>query len=152
MSFSEQQTKPRTPGLWAVAGLGMIWNIAGALNLFMQMNAGMLASMPAEQRAIVEARPAWATVAFGVGVLAGAAGCALLLWRKRSAFPVLAMSLAAIALHMVSYFGIAGGGVAFGAAQWVLYAILPLARLHSWLGMRGGQGERSKNSELAVLA
>ena len=73
MSLSQQQAKPRTPGLWVVAGLGMIWNIAGALNLFMQMNAGILASMSAEQRAIVEARPGWATVAFGVGVLTGAA-------------------------------------------------------------------------------
>lgn len=126
MSLSERQTKPRTPGLWIVTGLGLIWNLAGALNLFMQMNAGMLASMPAEQRAIIEARPVWATVAFGVGVLAGLAGCALLVWRKRSAFPMLAISLAAIALHMVSYVGVAGGGLTFGGTQWMLYAILPL--------------------------
>ncbi len=126
MTMPKPHLKPRNVWLWIVAGLGLIWNMAGVLNAFMQTNANMLASIPAEQRAIVEARPAWATLAFVIGVLAGVAGCGLLLLRKRIAFHVLAVSFAAIALHMVSYFRMASSGIAFGPAQWTLYAVLPL--------------------------
>lgn len=126
MSMSDPHLKPQNVGLRIVAGLGLIWNMAGVANAFMQINGSMLASMPAEQRAIVEARPAWATLAFATGVLTGVAGCGLLMWRKRLAFHFLAVSLAAIALHMVFYFGIAGSDIAFGLTQWALYAVLPL--------------------------
>ncbi len=114
----------RPIALWIVSGIGLIWNAMGLVNLMMQMNAGMLASMPAEQRTIVESRPGWATLAFGVGVLAGVIGCLLLFLRKSTAFPVLAVSLAAIALHMLSYFGMS---IPFGPVQVMLYIVLPIA-------------------------
>lgn len=120
------QGNRRSLGLWLIGGIGLLWNAMGMLNLFMQMNAGMLASMPPEQRAIIESRPTWATLAFAVGVLAGVLGCVLLLLRKPVAFPILAVSLAAIALHMVSYIT-TGIWASLGALQIVLYAALPLA-------------------------
>lgn len=115
------------PMLWIVGGIGLLWNAMGVVNLLMQLNAGMVASMPAEQRAIIESRPAWATLAFAIGVAAGVLGCLLLLLRKAAAFPVLAVSLAAIALHMLSYLGMFNSAVSFGPAQLLLYAIMPLA-------------------------
>lgn len=126
MSPSQPRFKHGKKGLWLVAVLGLLWNAMGMINLLMQMNAGMLASMPAEQQAIVESRPAWATFAFAVGVLAGALGCLLLLWRMQRAFAMLTVSLAAIALHMMSYFGMPIAAFAFSSMQVLLYVALPL--------------------------
>ena len=53
---------------WVIGAVALIWNVLGAVNLFVQMNADTLASFPESQRAIIEGRPVWATGGFAIGV------------------------------------------------------------------------------------
>ena len=55
---------------WIIGAVALIWNVMGVINFFGQMNADALAAMPKAQRAIIEGRPAWATRAFAIAVLA----------------------------------------------------------------------------------
>jgi len=78
---------------WAIGAVALIWNLLGCINFLSQMNAEAVAGMPESYRAIVEGRPAWATVAFAVAVFGGALGSLLLLLRKSLAYHVFIVSL-----------------------------------------------------------
>ena len=60
------------PPAWftVVAVITLIWNLLGVFAYLGEAFAtpGMLEAMPAEQRDILESRPAWATVAFALAV------------------------------------------------------------------------------------
>ncbi|WP_299614547.1 hypothetical protein [uncultured Tateyamaria sp.] len=86
---------------WIIAGLGLIWNLMGCLNFITQLSAEAVAEMPELYQQIIEMRPLWATLVFGVAVFGGAAGCALLLLRARVAVAVLLGSLIAIVLTTI---------------------------------------------------
>jgi len=94
------QTKPRI-SYWMIAGLGLIWNIMGCLNFLSQSNPEIVAQLPDAYQALIAARPAWATVAFGIAVFAGAVGCILLLLRRRVAVQLLMFSLIGVVLTLV---------------------------------------------------
>ncbi len=78
---------------WVIGAGGLIFNLLGCANFVSQMNAEMVASMPEAYRAIVESRPAWATVAFAVAVFGGALGAVLLLFKKSAAYYAFIASL-----------------------------------------------------------
>ena len=67
---------------WAIGVVTLIWNVMGAINFVVQMNADMVAAMPETHRAIIESRPVWATGGFAIAVFGGALGCLLLLLRE----------------------------------------------------------------------
>ena len=67
---------------WAIGAVALIWNVMGVINFFMQMNPAALADFSETARALVEDRPAWATVAFAISQFGGALGCLVLLLRK----------------------------------------------------------------------
>ncbi len=94
------QTKPRI-SYWMVTGLGLVWNLMGCLNFLSQSNAEIVAQMPEAYQALIAARPAWATAAFGIAVFAGAVGCILLLLRRRVAVQLLMFSLIGVVLTLV---------------------------------------------------
>ena len=71
---------------WVIGAIALLWNVAGAINFFVQMDPDMLASYRESERAIVEGRPAWATAAFAIAVFSGAFGCLFLLLRKSLAY------------------------------------------------------------------
>ena len=56
---------------WVIGAVTLIYNVAGVINFFAQMNADTVAAMPEPYRAIIEDRPAWATGAFAVAVFGG---------------------------------------------------------------------------------
>ena len=93
---------------WVIGAVTLIYNVAGVINFFTQMNADTVAAMPEPYRAIIEDRPAWATGAFAVAVFGGALGCLLLLLRKSAAYYVFIASLLGVIVTNIHTFGIAG--------------------------------------------
>lgn len=81
---------------WVIAGVALVWNLLGCLNFIVQMNPDSVAEMPEIYQVIINARPAWATAAFGIAVFAGAVGCILLLLRRRVALQIFVLSLLGI--------------------------------------------------------
>lgn len=78
---------------WLVGIIALLWNAGGTANMFMQMNPEALSQMPESHQAIVDARPSWATIAFGVSVIGGVIGAVLYLMKKQAAIIVFAISL-----------------------------------------------------------
>lgn len=102
----------------------LIWNVLGCINFMIQMNPDTLAAYRESERAIIENRPVWATLAFAVAVFGGALGCILLLLRKSAAVHVLIASLLGVGLTTIHTLGI---GVAFGVGEIVGIILMPLA-------------------------
>lgn len=78
---------------WVIGAVALIFNIMGCINFLSQMNAEGVSALPEQYRALVEARPAWATVAFAIAVFGGALAGLLLLLRKAAAFYLFVASL-----------------------------------------------------------
>lgn len=122
---------------WFVAASGLVWNLMGCLNYVVQSNPASVAQMPETYQVIIAGRPAWATAAFAVAVFGGAAGCILLLLRKRVALSVLILSFAGVVLTGVFTLNVIGlvpsttlAVLAGGALLW--YASI----VHRWGWLR----------------
>ncbi len=92
---------------WAIGAVALIFNIMGCINFFSQMSAEGVSALPEQYRAIVEARPAWATIAFAIAVFGGALGGLLLLLRKSAAFYVFVASFLGALAAQIPTLGIA---------------------------------------------
>jgi len=112
---------------WLVAAFGLLWNLGGSANFFMQMDAGIVASFPESDRAIIEGRPLWATAGFGLSVFAGALGALLLFLKKALAIRVFAVSLFGTAVTMVHTVMVASGTASFSVGEIFAMILLPLA-------------------------
>ncbi|MDP3196786.1 hypothetical protein [Tabrizicola sp.] len=130
---------------WAAAGLGLAWNLFGAVQFIGSLSATpeslQAQGLTADQAAVMLGYPAWMTVVFAIGVFGGALGCGLLLVRKASAVPVFAASLAG---YIALYLGDIVHGVfaALGTPQVVVLSIVVLiAAALLWLARHArGQG------------
>ena len=91
---------------WIVSVVALLWNMLGVMAFVgqMMMTPDMLAQLPEAQRVQIEARPMWATIAFGIAVFGGAIGSALLLIRSRMAKGLLLASLLAVITQMSQAF------------------------------------------------
>ena len=78
--------------LWVVGALALLWHAGSVLNLGMQMNPELVKQMPESHQAIAKARPAWATIAFGVSAVTGVLGSLALLMRHRICGPLYFLS------------------------------------------------------------
>jgi len=86
----------RVPGwYWAVAVVALLWEAMGCYAYVTQvsMDSAALAQLPARQREIWAAMPAWATGAYAVAVWVGLLGAIALLLRRRWARLAFAASL-----------------------------------------------------------
>ena len=111
---------------WVIGAVTLVWNVMGAMNFVVQMNADMVAAMPDTHRAIIESRPAWATAGFGFGVFGGAFGCLLLLLRKSAAKYLFIASLLGVIVTMVHTLRVANSEVDFGLFEVLMMIIMPL--------------------------
>ncbi|WP_299554407.1 hypothetical protein [uncultured Tateyamaria sp.] len=128
-------TKPHF-SFWFVAGLGLVWNLMGCLNFITQMNAEAVAQMPELYQLIIEARPLWATLAFGLAVFGGAVGCILLLLRHRVATVALLVSLLSIGVTVIQTLSVVGLAPSTALALLVgaaLYWYSTIAARTGWL-------------------
>ncbi len=108
---------------WLIGAVALIWNVLGVVNFFVQMNPDVLAAYRESERAIVEGRPAWATVAFAIAVFGGALGCLLLLLRKSAAFYLFIVSLLGVIVTMTHTLGV---GSDFGPGEIIGIILMPL--------------------------
>ena len=92
---------------WVIGAVALIFNIMGCINFFSQMGAEGVSALPEQYRAIVEARPVWATVAFAIAVFGGALGGFLLLLRKSAAFYLFVASLLGAVAAQIPTIGMA---------------------------------------------
>lgn len=53
---------------WAIAVVGLLWNLIGCWNYIVQSDPEAVARMPEIYRLIIENRPGWATAGFAVSV------------------------------------------------------------------------------------
>jgi hypothetical protein len=129
-------TKPHM-SFWIVAAIGLLWNLGGCMNYIMQTNPDNVAAMPDIYQRIINARPAWATGAFAVGMFGGAVGCILLLLRKNVAVPMLILSFGGIVLTVIQATMIVGFSPSSALSVLVGGALLwyaTIARRKNWLG------------------
>lgn len=105
-----------------VVVLAFLWNLLGVLAYVMQvsMTPEMMAELPAEQRALYEAMPAWVTGAFALAVFGGALGSLLLILKKGLAVPVLVVSLAAVLVQMSYVFLLSDTIAVMGASSMIM--------------------------------
>ena len=108
---------------WVVGVVALIWNAMGVVNFFVQMDPEVLATYRASERAIVEGRPLWATVAFATGVFGGTIGCLVLLLRKSIAFYLFVVSLLGVVVTMIHTLGI---GIEFGLGEILGIILMPV--------------------------
>lgn len=87
-----------TKGYWAIAVIALLWNLLGVVMFVVQANMTpeMLATLPTEQRQLIEATPAWVDIAYAVAVFGGVLGAIGLLLRKRWATALFVTSLLAL--------------------------------------------------------
>ena len=95
-------TEPQSsglPGWFRPAAMGVLaWEILGCVMYLMQVRVDP-AALPADQRAVWDATPAWMTGAYALAVWVGLAGALALLMRRKIAEPLLLVSLVAVAVQ-----------------------------------------------------
>ena len=99
---------------WALAVLGLLWNMATGFNFVMQSDADFVSTMPEPFRTVVQTRPVWATAAFGLAAFGGFAASVMMLLRRSEAsllFLIVAIASMVVALPILTVPG--GISVAF---------------------------------------
>lgn len=136
--MNEKVTSSIHWSFWLISVVALIWNVLGGINFVAQMNADVVASMPATHRAIIDGRPVWATGGFAIAVFGGALGCLLLLLKKSAAFYLLIVSLLGVIVTMIHTFRIAIKSVDFSSIEIAMMILMPLvvAVLLVWYSKR----------------
>jgi hypothetical protein len=76
------------------------------------------------QIAYLHAMPVWMTGVWAVGVWGALLGSILLLARKRLAFPVFLVSLAAFLVSLIYQYGLSNGAEAMGDTAWIMNVVI----------------------------
>jgi len=125
---------PRRWTFWVIAFIALLWNLIGMAFFVMQvrLTPEMLAAMPAAQRAVYAATPAWINIVFGVAVVSGVLGAISLLLKKRWAVPLFLVSLLAIVVQLVGAYAVTPVWQSSGAAGLALPVMLVVIALYLW--------------------
>lgn len=125
-------TGGRTPWhLWVVGLLSLLFNSYGGFDYLMTQteNAGYLANFTAEQRAYFTGFPLWMDVVWAVGVWGAVLGSLLLLLKRRWAFPVFAVSLAAFLISLVYSYALSDGSRIMGSMGTIMNVVITLVAI-----------------------
>jgi len=112
-------TTSRAPWhLWLVGVIAVLFNSIGVFDFVMAMAQGgkymASAGMTPEQIAHYQQMPAWMTAVWAIGVLGAFLASILLLLRRKLAFPVFVLSLAAFLISLVYTYVLTNGGAIMG--------------------------------------
>lgn len=121
---------------WAIAGVGLLWNLIGCWNYIVQSNPEAVAEMPEIYRLIIENRPTWAKGGFAISVYGGAVGAILMLMRRRIAVGLFAVSLlGSLAIFYFTFrvLGIEPATLSALAMSVALLVFASLAARRDWL-------------------
>lgn len=114
--------------LWPVGILAILFNAIGVYDFVMHMVQGTAylasAGMTPAQIAHYQDMPVWMTLAWALGVFGAFIASLLLLFRKRLAFPVFMLSLAAFLVNLVYTYGLTKGGAVMGPPMAITNAVI----------------------------
>jgi len=137
----------RTPWhLWLVGVIAVLFNAIGVFDFVMSMaqGASYLASagLTPAQIAHFQEMPGWMTAVWAIGVWGAMVGSVLILLRKKLAFPVFAVSLAAFLVNQLYTYVLTDGGEIMGGqiaiTSVVIAALLLFFMWYSGLMARRG--------------
>ncbi|MBV6417120.1 MAG: hypothetical protein CMLOHMNK_01758 [Steroidobacteraceae bacterium] len=125
--------------LWVVGVLAVLFNAIGVFDFTMSMTRGADymagAGMTAAQIAHYLDMPGWMTAVWALGVFTALFASLLLLLRRRLAFPVFSVSLAAFLVSLLYTYVLTDGGAIMGpqmaAASAMIAIVLLLLILYS---------------------
>ena len=119
-------------GFWIAAILGLMWNLLG-VNAYLQQaykTESFRANFNAEQLAIMDNCPAWATAAFAIAVFAGALGCLALILRKKIAKILFVISLIGVVVQFSYELFKTKASEFFGAFDWIMTIMIPVVCIY----------------------
>lgn len=143
----QPQLSPRAPWhLWLVGLAAVLFNAIGVFDFVMSMTQGEAymasAGMTPDQIAHYRSLPVWMIGVWAVGVWGAFLASVLVLLRRKLAFAVFAVSLAAFLLSLVYTYALSNGGDVMGPQMAVTSAVIAaLLALFTWyaraMGKRG---------------
>ncbi|HKK03460.1 MAG TPA: hypothetical protein VKA17_05980 [Gammaproteobacteria bacterium] len=112
--------------LWIVGAMALLWNAVGAFDyLATQLQLeGYMSQFTAEQLAFFEAIPAWAVAAWAIAVWAALFGSVALLLRRRIAYTLFLVSLAAMLVSTLNTFILSDGAAVMGGGGVVFSGLI----------------------------
>lgn len=132
--------------VWLVGVVAVLFNAIGVFDFVMSMAQGEAymasAGMTPDQIAHYREMPAWMTAVWAIGVFGAFGASALLLLRRKLAFGVFAVSLAAFLVSLLHTYVLTDGGKVMGQqmaiTSAVIAALLALFTWYAWaMGRRG---------------
>ena len=130
--------------LWLVGAIALLFNSIGVFDFVMAMAQGSdyMAStgMTPDQIAHYQNMPAWMTAAWALGVWGAFLASILLLLRRKVAFAVFVVSLAAFLVSLLYTYVLTDGGAVMGGMMAVVNAVIAILLLFfSWYSHAMGQ-------------
>ncbi len=114
--------------LWLVGVIAVLFNAIGVFDFVMSKAQGTdymaSAGMTPDQIAHYQDMPLWMTVDWAIGVFGAFLASILLLLRRKSAFPVFGLSLAAFLISLLYTYVLTNGGVVMGPQMAITSAII----------------------------
>ena len=132
--------------LWLVGVIAVLFNSIGVFDFVMSMTQGAKymasAGMTPDQIAHYQGMPAWMTAVWAIGVWGAFLASILLLMRRKVAFPVFVLSLAAFLISLLYTYVLTDGGAVMGRSMAIASAVIAILLLFfSWyahaMGKRG---------------
>ena len=143
--MSEEGTTATPMTHWLVSGAALIWNMFGVAVFAMTVNATpaqLEAQYNAAEIEFLQSIPVWATAANAIAVTAGVIASVYLLLKRSLAFPLFALSLAALLVQDLYSFVLADVVAVFGMVpvyiQGTVLVVAIALLLYSYLGKRRG--------------
>lgn len=127
--MSDTRGGSKTPWhLWLVGVLSIPWNAFGCVDYTMTALQGAVwlrnMGMTDAQIAAFEAMPAWMTGVWAIGVWGALLGTVLLLLRKKLAYPVFVVSLAAYVLSLIYTYGLSDTAETMPEGTWIMQVVI----------------------------
>jgi hypothetical protein len=129
MNSPSDASRAATPWhLWVVGVIALLWNCVGAFDYSMTelRNPSYLKAFTPEQLAYFYGFPKWAVATWALSVWGGVLGSVALLFRKRWAVPIFALSLVTMTLTFFYNFALTNGVAVMGGAEALLVPALVL--------------------------
>jgi hypothetical protein len=123
--------------IWLVGVFALLFNSIGVFDFVMSMAQGAKylasAGMTPDQIAHYQQMPGWMTVVWAIGVFGAFLASILLLLRRKQAFPVFTLSLAAFVVSLLYTYVLTNGGAVMGRQMAITSAVIAgLLVLFGW--------------------
>lgn len=108
---------------WVISVFMLVWNVMGAINFMVQLNPEMVSSYRAVEQVIIQGRPLWATIGFGVSVFGGVLGCIFLIFKSYLSVYIFIISLIGTLVAVGHSLTL---GLNLGAGEFIAIVAMPI--------------------------